>query len=161
MRKIFPYLLLNFAVSALAVWVVLMVWEANHKLPETQPGAVSSTGAIQSLPTLTQPPMDAKTVEIQLVVGAGDIRSERVLLVSVSQSPVNLLGWELRSSDKNSFLFPSVTIFPEGEIELYTKGGVNTADELYWNRAEPVYGSGETLQLVDASGNTRTEYNVP
>lgn len=161
MRKILPYLLLNFAVSALAVWLVLMIWEANHKMPEAQTKSGLSGSEIQFFPTMTQPSVDEKTIQIQLVVGAGDIRYERVQLVSVAQSPVNLLGWELTDSDKHSYVFPSVTLFPAGGIELYTKGGVNTAVELYWNLGEPVYTSGEMIRLKDASGNKRAEYKVP
>lgn len=161
MRKIIPYLVLNFAVSALAVWAVLMIWEANHKIPEPQGAAAQTESGFQTLPTMTQPPVNEKTIQIQLVVGTGDIRSERVQLVSESQNPVNLLGWELTDSDKHSFIFPSVTIFPGGGIELYAKAGVNTAVELYWNLAEPVFISGEMIRLKDASGNTRTEYKVP
>lgn len=161
MRKILPYLLLNFVVSALAVWIVLMIWEANHKLPEIQGGAVVTGGEALSLPTMTLPPVDEETIQIRLVIGMGDIRSERVQMVSVSKSPVNLLGWELSDSDRNIFFFPSVTLFPDGEIELYTKGGVNTSNELYWNLAESVYDSGEMIRLRDAAGNLRAEYKIP
>ncbi|HNR03005.1 MAG TPA: lamin tail domain-containing protein [Anaerolineaceae bacterium] len=161
MRKILPYLLLNFAVSALAVWVVLMIWEANHKLPEQQAGAPLFTSQPQVFPTLTPLPLDAKTIQIQLVVGMGDIRNERVQLVNASESPLNLLGWELTDNEKHSYTFPSVTLFPGAAIDVYTKGGVNTAVELYWNLAEPIFASGDDIRLKDAGGNTRAEYQVP
>ncbi len=160
MRKILPYLLLNFAVSALAVWIVLMIWEANHKLPESSAVSIPTINEVKS-PAVTQPPLDEKTIQIQLVVGMGDIRSERVQLTSASQTPVNLLGWALIDDDKNRYIFPSVTLFPGAAIELYTKGGVNTADALFWNLAEPVYTSGEKILLKDTAGNTRSEYEVP
>ena len=160
MRKILPYLLLNFAVSALAVWIVLMVWEANHQIPNI-PAADQTVTRETKSPTITPPPLDEKTITIQLVMGRGDIRSERVQLVSASPSPVNLQGWELVDEDKNRYQFPSVTLFPGAAIELYTKGGVNTAGELFWNREEPVYISGEKILLKDTSGNIRSEYQVP
>ncbi len=105
--------------------------------------------------------MDEKTIEIQVVVGPGDIKNERVQLISVSQSPVNLLGWELIDDDKNSYFFPSVTIFPGGGINLFTRGGVDTAIELFWNQPEPIFSSGELIRLKDAAGNKRAEFRVP
>jgi len=85
MRKILPYLLLNFVVSALAVWIVLMVWEANHQIPNI-PAAEQPVTRETKSPTITQPPLDEKTITIQLVMGSGDIRSERVQLISASAS---------------------------------------------------------------------------
>jgi len=161
MRKIFPYLLLNIAVSAVTVLAVLMIWEANHKLPQPQGEGDLSILENQALPTATLPPMDEKTIEIQVVVGPGDIKNETVQLISVSQSPVNLLGWELIDDDKNSYFFPSVTIFPGGGINLFTRGGVDTAIELFWNQPEPIFSSGELIRLRDAAGNKRAEFRVP
>ena len=161
MRKLFPYLLINIVVSAATVTAVLLIWNATHRIPEMQGQAEMPLTEIQSLPTPTLPPLDEDTVEIILVVGAGDISSERVQLNSVSQSPVNLQGWELEDEDKNVFLFPSFTIFPEGAILLYSKAGVNTANELFWNQPEAVFSSGERIRLSDAAGNLRFEYRVP
>ena len=161
MRKIFPYLLLNIVVSAVTVITILLIWESNHRLPEPQHQADLPRLENQTAATATLPPIKEKTIEIQVVVGSGDINNERVQFISVSQSPVNLQGWELIDDDKNSYVFPSITIFPGGVINLFSKGGVDTAIELFWNKAEPIFSSGEMIRLKDAAGSKRAEYRVP
>lgn len=161
MRKIFPFVLLNIVVSAVTVLAVLMIWEATHHV--AVPGGLSplTTPAGQYPIGVTQPPTDVATIVIQAVIAAGDVNNERVEFASVSQAPINLLGWELQAGEANRFVFPSVTIFPDGDITIFSRAGVNTSAELFWGRAEAAFSRGELVRLVDAAGNTRSEYRVP
>lgn len=161
MRKIFPYLILNFVVSAAAVLLVLVIWDNTHKAPAVQDAPNGSVSFSVARPTSTLPPMDEKTIEVQTVIGPGDIESERVLLASDSQNPVNLQGWELTDGKEDRYVFPSVTIYPGGGINLYTKAGTDSSIELYWKKPAPIWSSGEEILLRDTAGNTRATYLIP
>lgn len=163
MRKIFPYLVLNFVVSAVAVLTVLLIWNAAHKVPKV---IVPETSSIPTANTTSnQPPavipMDRKTFEIQMVVGAGDINLEYIQLVSIADADINLEGWKLLDGKKNEFIFPPITIFPGGGLNIYTRSGVNTSVEVFWGRENAAWSSGETVQLLDPDGNLRASYAIP
>lgn len=163
MRKIIPYLILNFFVSALAVLLVLLVWNWTHKTPQVSPlnniqipeSPTQVTDSTQSIP------LDQDTLEIQAVVGAGDVNYEQVQLISIAKLPIDLRGWKLVDSEKNEFVFPLMTIFPGGGVNVYSKGGVNTSIELYWGSNKSIWTSGEQVSLLDASGHLRATYRIP
>lgn len=161
MRKILPYLVLNFVVSAAAVLLVLVIWDNTHKAPAAQESPEGSISISVAQPTSTLPPMNEKTIEVQTVIGPGDIENERVQLVSVSQYPVNLQGWELTDGKEDHYVFPYVTIYPGGGINLYTKAGTDSSIELYWKKPAAIWSSGEEILLRDTAGNTRAEYLIP
>lgn len=163
MKKIIPYLILNFFVSAAAMLVVLFIWNATHKVPNVDKSTVSQQpiNAVAAKPSSTALPPDALTLKIQIVVGAGDINMERVQLVSVAEEAINLAGWKVRDEQRNEFVFPSLIIYPGGGLNLYTRSGVNTSVEVFWALDKAVWGSGETVELLDADGNLRSSYVIP
>ena len=161
MRRLFSFILLNIIVSAVTVLIVLMIWDATHRVIPAQELALGSTADVQSPITETLPPAAEGTIVIQTVIGAGDLVRERVELASVSQAPVNLQGWQLAGEGSNRFVFPSVTVFPEGELSLFTQAGVNTSGELFWGLAAAAFSPGELVQLIDSSGTVRSQYRIP
>jgi hypothetical protein len=48
-----------------------------------------------------------------------------------------------------------------GAVQIHTAAGTNTVVDLYWNMNAPVWKSGETASLYDASGNLIVVYKVP
>jgi hypothetical protein len=164
MRKILPYLLLNFLVSALAVVIVLLVWDKFH-----QPGSskywegsyTANSNAATSLDSGELPPLDMATVEIQGIIGAGDLDTERVTLFNVSDLQVNLNGWKLSDANHNDILLPPITIYPGGGVVVYSKSGVNSAVEVYSNLEDAIFSSGEKVRLLDSQGHLRSNYVVP
>jgi LysM repeat protein len=100
-------------------------------------------------------------VRISTIVGAGVLADERVVIRQEGQGEVSLLGWRLESSQGDSFVFPQLTLFKDGEVWVYSRAGVNTVVELYWNRSEPAWGVGATARLFDPQGNIRATYQVP
>ncbi|MCX6053580.1 MAG: lamin tail domain-containing protein [Chloroflexi bacterium] len=160
MRKIYPYLLLNILLSALTMLSVILIWNAAHPRPELQSG-----GQIMVPPpevgSIDLPPLDEKTVEIAAVFMPSDLEFEKLTLKCVSLSPVDLSGWKISNSQGAEFTFPSLTIYPNGVVDLYSRSGMNSAVELFWNNTESVWSSGEAATLSDPAGNVRSTYTIP
>lgn len=161
MRKILPYLILNMIVSAATVLLVLVIWQQTHNKTEPIIPIPEAATPVAGQARSTLPPADEPTVEIQLVVGVGELDYERVQLVSVSDVPVELTGWELTDGKDLIYTFPLVKLYPGGSIHLFSKAGTDTSIELFWRKPAAVWSSGDRIELIDPEGNTRAQYNVP
>ncbi len=162
MRKIIPYLLLNFVVSAAAMLLVLLIWNWTHPTPAPVTLALATPTPVAVLATPLQAiPINEKTMRIQVVAGVGDVANEQVSLLSESTLPIDLQGWKLVDDDSNEFIFPLMTIFPGGGVTVHSMNGVNDSSDLFWASADPIWSSGETASLYDASGNLRSSYKIP
>lgn len=161
MRKIFPYLILNIIVSAVTVMVVLAIWQkAQQASLEREFSRTTATlEPVRSQSTL--PPLSIDTIEIQTIVGIGDLENERVQLVSVAKEVVDLSGWGISGGKGQVYRFPAVKLYPGGSINLFSKSGVDTSIALYWNQPTAVWMSGDKVKLIDPDGNTRSEYRIP
>ena len=161
MRKILPYIILNITVSAVTVVVVLAIWQKAQlaSLEREFPRSTATPVSVGS--QLTLPPLNVDTIEIQTVVGIGDIENERVQLVSVAKEAVDLSGWEISDNKGLVYIFPAVKLYPGGSINLFSRSGVDTSIELYWNQPSAIWTSGEKVELIDPEGNTRSEYRIP
>jgi len=161
MKKILPYLLINVAVSAATMLGVILIWNALHPSP-IQAGSLEELiappvkNAGQPLP-----PLDEPLLEIQSVFLPGDKDYEKISLKNISTEPVDLSGWSLVNQTQEIFTFPSLTLYPNGALEVWTKAGVNTAVELFWNAPEALWKSGEYALLLDSAGQERTRYLIP
>jgi hypothetical protein len=110
------------------------------------------------VPTVT--PIGPPLVEIAQVLGAGDLNAERVV-VRNRGGPATLEGWTLADAEGNAFVFPALTLFPQGEARVYSRDGTNTPRDLYWGRLAPAWNGGELLTLSDAQGEPVDTYIVP
>jgi hypothetical protein len=164
MRKLLPYLVLNFLVSALAVVVVLLIWDRAHQ-PATLANQNLSSPVVTSSSSSTEsgvlPPLDQVTIEIQGVIGTGDLDTERITLMNISDLEVSLGSWTIQDEDGHKLLLPSITVFPGGGIVLHSKAGIDSAVELYGNQDEPLFTSGEKVRLFDNQGHLRSSFIVP
>lgn len=162
MKKLIPYLLLNFAVSALAMLLVLIIWNKTHPAPVLVPLSLPTPTLTEAAVSNSLPlPLEQQTIEIQLVIGYGDVNNEQVQLVNSSDLPVDLQGWKLQDEGSNSFNFPLMTIFPGGMVYVHSMSGVNSSTDLFWGSSAPVWSHGEKVSLLDASGNLRASYVIP
>ena len=64
-------------------------------------------------------------------------------------------------ADGNVFIFPQLTVFGGGAVNVYTMSGNDTVIDLYWGLTRPVWKSGATVILRDAQENVRDTYVVP
>lgn len=109
-------------------------------------------------------PVPEGAVVIKNIIGVGDLDTERVLIKFVGEGELSLVGWQIEGQNGNIFLFPEtprLTLFSDGAVYVFTKPGVNSAIELFWGKDAPVWNSGETVILKDASGTLRASYQIP
>ncbi|RPJ43401.1 MAG: hypothetical protein EHM21_11585 [Chloroflexi bacterium] len=115
-------------------------------------------------PTETLPPTDQPLIQILSVVGAGDLEHEVVMLKRIGEGNLSMAGWMLQGEDKNTYTFPEqpeLTLYRDGAVQVYTKTGTDTVTEVYWNRSEAAWRSGELVRLLDPEGAERATYRVP
>jgi LysM repeat protein len=100
-------------------------------------------------------------VEIESVVGTGDLASERIILKRSGTGALSLAGWQILEEGGTVFVFPQLDLFEGGAVSLYTRSGQSTVVELFWGHDEPLWESGETVILLDNTGEVRATYRVP
>jgi LysM repeat protein len=126
------------------------------------PLPAENTATPTRTPTFTpSPALGEAQVNIDSVVGAGDLATERVLLRHTGRGRLTLEGWQLLDEDGAVFTFPSFNLYEAGSVYLYSKAGQPTPVQLYWGQEKPVWQTGETVTLKDAEGNIRATYRVP
>jgi len=166
------YLVLNIIVSAATVLAVLMVWERlrPQDTPALLTAPVGPTAAPEveetPLPTLTStPPGPAgELIEIAAVIGATDPQQEYVQLRRLGEGDLSLAGWQLKDEDGNVYTFskdPELILYKGGAVLVYTRVGNDTPTEVFWNRTEAVWRSGEWATLVDSLGRVQARFQVP
>ena len=162
-RRLLLYLLLNVVVSVCVTSAILFWYDRNYR--SVSQSAVQPAGAIVnqnlSAPQATLDPAEKIPVQIVSVIGAGTLNAEWVVVSYTGDDQINLASWELRDEDKNVFVFPQLILHPNGAVQIHTSSGTNTVIDLYWDKSNPVWESGEEAQLFDPSGNVRAKYKVP
>ena len=175
-KRLFYFLLLNIAVSALTTWVVSSSIREKYSqadcpqlsfgtddesqtqngLPGSVPGGTNNSGSTD--PDVYVP---IGQLEIDSIIGVGDVENERVEVSHVGDENIFLAGWQLQDEDGNSFIFPGLTVFPGGAVRVYSKSGFNTSDDLFWGLDQPIWENGEEAYLVDPNGDIQAVYKVP
>ena len=160
MKRWLPFLILNVLISAATMIAVLLIWQVQH------PFAYQSTADLTfGTRSVTRIPVDAiardASIEIQNVIGAGDLNLEAVTLKNTGKSAVSLSGWTLKSDGGKEFDFPAFTVYSGGAFQVFSRSGVNTSLELYWGSTAPLWSSGARVMLLDPGGAIRQEFNVP
>ncbi len=148
------YLLINVLVSALVTVSILYVYDRRYR---------NTAISLSLQPTVTAiPPAALSTNALQVVVlGAGNLDSERVVLQYNGPLSLNLSGWRIKDEDGFVYIFPSFTLVSGGAVQLHTTRGVDTPIDLFWGLPQPIWESGETLMLFDSTGTPRLNYIVP
>jgi len=100
-------------------------------------------------------------VEIESVVGAGDLSSERVMIRRIGPGDLSLAGWQIVEDGGKVFIFPQLNLYEGGAVTLYTRSGKSTVVELFWGLDTYLWESGETVILLDNTGAVRAKYRVP
>jgi len=174
-KRVFYFLLLNVIVSALTTWLVVSIMLNDFpQVPLAQPsggaGDTSNQSGAQSADSGAPPAEESGgsevkfavgQIEIDSIVGAGDVENERVLIRHVGDKAVSLAGWQLQDEDGHSYTLPALTMFTGGAVTVYSRAGTNTVVELYWGMDDPVWSEGEQALLIDANGDVQAVYTVP
>ncbi len=161
-KKWLPFLLVNILISAATTIVVLILWaRANPTQQLTiqlQPGV--DTPSTQVIPQPTLPSLSEAVITITNVFGAGNIDSEYIVLDRVGQGDLDLSGWYLIDEQGNKFVFPAFDLM-QGELEIHSRNGVDSANKLYWNASEAMWSSGEIARVLDPQGQERSAFTIP
>lgn len=167
-RRLAFYLVLNIIVSAATTLAVLFWWDANHRSPLTAgapPLAAIPASGTESVPAAaaqsTLPPVGKAVIEIKNVFGVGDLKNEVVVIQRVGDGDLFVSGWELEDEDGNRYTFPDLLLNQGGAVQVYSRAGADTVNELFWGAQKPLWRSGEVVTLVDTQGNARASYSIP
>ena len=145
-RRLLGYLFVNVIVSAVVIIVILIVYDRFFRA--AAPAPLPNTSTLSAM-------------EIFAVSGAGQLETEMVTLSNTGTESLSLAGWALEDSADAEYIFPALSMLPGGSVKLHTASGDDTASDLYWGRARPVWGSGELATLSDADGGVAAVYRVP
>jgi archaellum component FlaF (FlaF/FlaG flagellin family) len=149
-RRWIIYLLLNVFISVLVSGTILYFYHQSN--------LNTDCASIVVIPTISSRDIN---VEIVSVSGMGALDSEAVVVRNNSDEAFQMEGWMIKDSQGSIYTFPQLTLYPAGTVRVYTRSGVDTATDLFWNRSEPVWESGELAALYDPQGIVRAFYRVP
>jgi len=128
----------------------------------------SITPRPSALPTAGPSPTASATltgqeaqVFIDNVIGVGDLTTERVILRRSGLGELSLAGWQLLDQDGNIYIFPQLTLYEGGAVNLNSRSGTNTYVDLYWNQSVAVWHSDEVISLYDSGGVLRASFTIP
>lgn len=161
MKRLWPFLILNVAISAATVLIVLAIWSSAHpcvssaRVNAAVPGIVATQA-----PTATLPPQGESLFEIQAVIGAGDIQNEHIQIQYLGSEPLSLQGWQITDGKKHTYTFDNFVIYKKGAFDLYTRSGYDTTIELYMGFTQALWQDAQTITLLDSSGVTRLSYSL-
>lgn len=161
-----PFIFLNILVSAVTTLTVLVLWNKTHPPQEIVievPGAANTQNDPQTAEPLDPanlPPLDVELVEIQGVIASGDLQNEFVIVKKLGEDVLDLTGWYLMSESSDQFVFPEFQIL-QGQVDVYTRGGTNSVNKLFWGQSEAMWHSGDTVVLFDFAGQERAVYQIP
>ena len=164
MKRLWPYLLLNVAISALTMLAVLLIWNATHRTPAFSASdemVVNPTQEVTIVPTRTLPAKTEELFEIDAVVGAGDLANEYVNIKYLGREPLDLQGWQIFKGNQKVFTFPAFVIYKGGAFDLHTRAGSASAIDLYIGRSAALWSGGDMLYIKDPEGSERLRYRVP
>jgi LysM repeat protein len=115
-------------------------------------------------PALTSTPTEiglAAQVVIDAVIGAGVLENERIVIRRTGDGELSLAGWQLTDSKGFDYIFPQLTLYKDGAINLNTRTGQNTVVDLFWGLTTPVWKPGKIISIYDSQNNLRATYTVP
>ncbi len=72
-----------------------------------------------------------------------------------------MAGWTLDDGQGQVYRFPGgFTLYNKGAVSVHTKAGDDTAIDLYWGLAAPVWTPGKTITLRDPSGAAQSTFKI-
>ena len=108
-RKLIQYLLLNAFVSATVTGGMLVWYDRNYRAT-IQPSVVQATPISNSSSSSNTELQTDIPVKISSVVGAGTLTSEIVVVKFEGEGELDLVSWQLKDENGNTFTFPNVTV---------------------------------------------------
>ena len=170
-KKLLFYIVLNIIVSAATILAVLYIWEKT----QLKDFLLESSSSPSESSTLSEDGTDQEgdstlLIEIGEVGGVGNLATEYVRLTRPNSEPgdtVSLQGWSLMDEDEHDYIIldqsglATLDLHGQGAVNIYSKEGASNPIELYLGLEEPMWEPGETVTLLDPSGNPHDTYRIP
>lgn len=156
-----PFLLINIFVSAAVTGAILYWYDRTYRqaeIPSVLPNPVVEEAVVSTASAELAAEID---VDIVSVIGAGTLDAEVVSIRYSGDGELNLADWYLEDEDRNVFVFPELSLYSDGVVQVHSEIGQDSVIALYWNSRDPIWESGEEASLVDPQGNVRATYLVP
>ncbi len=160
-RRLVYYLLLNVFVSACVTGSILFWYDRTYRAQLSPISLAALPSQSAATPAAAFEPQADIPVEIVSVVGAGALDVEAVVIRYNGTDELSLANWQLKDDDGNTYIFPQLTLFPNGAVQVHTASGTDTVIDLYMGRRDPIWESGEVANLLDPQNNLRAIYRVP
>ena len=166
-KRLILFVLLNIVISAITVFIVLVVWQQTHPTAQVPTPIIFEPAGEPQLsnqePTLT--PEEVKItadgmLTLDGVFGVGAYNMEYILIRNNSEASLNLLGWQVSTPQGNIYDFPALTLNQGGAVKLFSKSGSNSVIELFWNADDALWSPGDQVNLIDPSGNLHVSYQI-
>jgi len=159
-QRWFPFLLINIFVSAAVTGAILFWYDRTYR-QAVIPSSPIVAKSEDAPPAVVLDPDAEILVDIVSVIGAGALETEMILVRYSGEGELDLAGWHLEDEDKKVYIFPRLTLYPSGAVQVHTNAGQDTVVDLYWGLRQSVWESGEKATLVDPQGTKRATYQVP
>jgi hypothetical protein len=163
-KRSLPFILLNIAISAATILIILVIWESTHRIaPEQTPVFIETPIPLLTTCQSSDVPEGDLVFNITNVIGSGDVLKEEVELKYLGISPFCMKGWQLLDEDGHRFDFPDYFQFYSNgaEVRIYSRAGTNTPLELFWGQTKSVWSSGEQVRLQDSHGKKQGQFTIP
>ncbi|MBP7691407.1 MAG: LysM peptidoglycan-binding domain-containing protein [Anaerolineales bacterium] len=108
-------------------------------------------------PNLNAPPPQLVIREVQ---APGTLETEAVVIANTG-GPVDLAGWTLSDGAGRVYIFPALTLFEGGIVNVHTRAGQDTVIDLYWGQALPAWAAGQLVLLADPANNLIARFTIP
>ena len=139
--------------------------EALQALNHLEPDAPLAVGQALLIPgkppTPTAVALSQGDLSIGGVLGAGLLEDEHVIIVYHGKGSLSLEGWQLDDGGKHVYTFPALSLEPDGAVQVWTKGGLDTVVDLYWGLDTAVWQPGKTVYLRNPQGQIIAQYPIP
>lgn len=159
-----PTLLAIIVVAAVVIpGVLAWLWLRSHSASEAGDSvAPMAFASVTPEPVPVSPPKSLGKLHVTAIHhGKTGEEGEWVMLVSEDYEPVQLEGWKLTDEgEKHTYVFPSVTIAPGGQLRVHMWVGVDNPGDLYVGRRQNWWNNdGDTAYLYDAQGTLVDSHN--
>ena len=163
------FLLLNIVISASTTLLVLWLWNKSHRVEfslavasQEQENTLQTLSVANPSPPPPLPALDHPVLEIENVFGMGDIENEVVIIRRVGdEQEIWLNNWSLQDENGNSYVFESLVLNKDAEVQIYTKAGYDKVSNLHWGLNQAIWQTGETITIIDSAGNIRATFEIP
>lgn len=125
------------------------------------PTATATPPGPTNTPTATAAPANIEITFILYGPTNGALE-EYVRIQNLGGTAQSMTNWKLEDDANHIYTFPTFSLGPGAQVQVWTKSGSNTATNLYWGSAQAIWNnSGDTATLRNAGGAIISQCSYP